>query len=53
MFNRSCSEFLASEGNENFWGFVNRVTDLNPELLKEGQSFAHCYLIDNPPKMAS
>lgn len=29
------SEFLASEGNENFWGFVSRVTELNPDMVQE------------------
>lgn len=29
------SEFLASEGNDNFWGFVGRVAELNPELVAQ------------------
>ena len=31
------SEFLASEGNENFWGFVNQVAELNPDQFQEGK----------------
>ncbi|KAL4220092.1 UDP-glucose:glycoprotein glucosyltransferase 1 [Mactra antiquata] len=29
------SEFLASEGNDDFWGFVTKVNELNPGLLAE------------------
>ncbi|XP_052784039.1 UDP-glucose:glycoprotein glucosyltransferase 1-like isoform X2 [Mya arenaria] len=39
------SEFLASEGNDNFWGFVTRITDLNPDLLAEETDEAMYHLI--------
>ncbi|XP_052214518.1 UDP-glucose:glycoprotein glucosyltransferase 1-like [Dreissena polymorpha] len=29
------SEFLAGEGNDNFWGFVSKVADLSPEEMAE------------------
>jgi len=30
------SEFLASEGNDNFWAFVDRVAQLNPDAVADG-----------------
>ncbi|XP_060561389.1 UDP-glucose:glycoprotein glucosyltransferase 1-like, partial [Ruditapes philippinarum] len=39
------SEFLASEGNDNFWGFVGRIVELNPELVAQETDEATYHLI--------
>lgn len=39
------SEFLASEGNENFWGFVNRISGLDPDLIQQESDEAMYHLV--------
>lgn len=39
------SEFLASEGNDNFWGFVGRVAELNPELVAQETDEAMYHMV--------
>ncbi|XP_045201595.2 UDP-glucose:glycoprotein glucosyltransferase 1-like isoform X2 [Mercenaria mercenaria] len=39
------SEFLASEGNDNFWGFVGRIAELNPELVAQETDKAMYHLV--------